>query len=81
MPSDHVDDLAHYRARRDQRASNPDPAAEDPWSAEQRDAIARARESWALSQLGRERHTGRGPTDDAPSDPVDERPSAPRDDD
>ena len=63
MSPDQIDELAHFRARRnrDRRAPDQDSAGETPWSAEQGDGIARARESWALSQLGREAHPRRGP--------------------
>jgi hypothetical protein len=57
MSTDPHDELARYRARRDrERSSIPDPAHADdsPASAEQDAAIARARESWILSQLKRE---------------------------
>lgn len=81
MSFDQIDELARYRARRDRdrRASDTDPAGDDPWSAEQRDAIARARESWTLSQLGRERDArsdpdggNRGDRADEPENPLSE---------
>ena len=56
MSSDQIDELANFRARRnrDRQPPETDATSETPWSAEQADALARARESWALSQLGRE---------------------------
>ena len=68
MSSDQIDDLTSFRARRnrDRRVPDQDIADETPRSAEQADALARARESWALSQLGREAHSRRGPDQSAP---------------
>ena len=55
MASDPHDELARRRAERDHKRRAPDQtAAEDPHrSAEQEAAIARARESWLLSQVVR----------------------------
>ena len=57
MSSDPRDELARYRDRRNrEQSSTPPPDQRDASqvSAEQEAAIARARESWILSQLKRD---------------------------
>ena len=56
MSSDQNDELARFRSRRDRARRTPDANTADaaPRSTEQDDALARARESWTLSQLGRD---------------------------
>ena len=71
MSPDQIDELAHFRARRNRDRQGSDPGAgEAPQSTEQADAIARARESWLLSQLGRAEHARRGHEDGTPGDSV-----------
>jgi hypothetical protein len=82
MSPDHIDDLDLYRARRDRdrQASDPGTVGDDLQSTEQRDAIARARESWALSQLGREARAPRGRDRGTPRDALDDAQNVPSDD-
>ena len=56
MPSDPNDELAQARERRERsrQPASSDAVDTPARSAEQDDAIARARESWLLSQLGRD---------------------------
>ena len=79
MPTDPHDELARLRSRRDRDRRTPDPSAADDTgpatgrAAEQREAIARAREAWALSRPDRDEMPaggapeGGGPEDDDPS--------------
>ena len=78
MSSDHIDGLALCRARRNRDRRPLDVSAGDgPPSTEQEDAIARARESWALSQLGREALARRRLDAGAPGNPVEQALDAP----
>ena len=83
MSSDPTDELARARARRERARGLPRPNAADDarGSTEQEDAIARARESWALSQIGRERHAQRSPEQGTPRDPFEDGQGASAEDD
>ena len=74
MSSDPNDELARARARREaaRRLPRPDAVDHQSGSTEQDEALARARESWALSQLGREGRTRRDPDMGAPGDTVED---------
>ena len=66
MPSDPNDELARARARRERSRPPATSDADDApaRSAEQDEAIARARESWLLSQLGRDETAQPEPDED-----------------
>ena len=70
MSSDPHDELARRRAERDRDRRAPDQEAADDSSrsAEQDAAIARARESWLLSQVRRDEGNPAVPTDPRASD-------------
>jgi len=70
MSSDSNDELARARTRRarDRTFARSDAADQAGASTEQGDALARARESWALSQL---RGAGTGPPDGHDTEPRD----------
>ena len=74
MSSDPTDELARARARRERARPPASSGAADRarGSTEQDDALARARESWALSQLGREEQARVGRDDNGPGNPTEE---------
>ena len=65
MPSDPNDEIARARERRERSRQPVSSDADDApaRSAEQDEAIARARESWLLSQLGRDEKAPAEPDD------------------
>ena len=83
MSSDQNDELARFRSRRDRARRPPAPSAADAASksTEQDDALARARESWTLSQLGREANAQRQRDEAGRGGPGEEAHGAPGEDD
>lgn len=83
MPSDPNDELAQFRSRRDRARRPADPGAADatPSSTEQDDALARARESWTLSQLGRDVNAQRQGDEGGRGGPGEEAHEVPGEDD
>ena len=82
MSSDPNDELARFRSRRNRDRPSAEPGTADaaPTSTEQDEALARARESWTLSQLGREANSQRRRDEAGQSGPVDEASGTPGED-